>query len=53
MKHKIRVIPLYDEDGDIEEFKYVCLTHGCEAIISMDFLKCLKEDPNPEIEVVE
>jgi len=53
MKHRIKVELLRDEDGEVREIMYYCLTHECETIISMWFLRCLKEDPFPEIEWVE
>ena len=53
MKHVVKVVPLYGEDGEVEEVKYVCKTHGFEALISPDFLKCVRDDDDPEIEYEE
>jgi len=53
MRHRVKVIPLYGEDGEVVEVMYRCLTHETEAIISPWFLRCVREDPKAEIEEVE
>jgi len=51
VRHEVRIIPLYDPEGEVVDRVYKCVTHGCEDRLGYEFLKCVREDPDPEIEL--